>query len=226
MPGGDGWSVWHHNPDHRRGVPYNNPNVQHKYGAGRSDEARDHAREEFRGHANQERASLAGLDHRNLPGPVRQNLVGKAGSRFAMSHTAQRRSGQMRHPAASPFRGGQAGRLDQPLRPGGFAQGQRFTGDPGHAFSRMTNDPLVWQDRDRGFAGRQRIISHGPFDGGGFPGGGAFHDGGGFPGGGAFHDGGAFRGGGFGGFGGGGFHGGGFGGHMGGFGGFHPHFRR
>ncbi len=170
----DGRSVWTHNPDHRRGVPYDNPEVQRKYGAGRAVEARDHARERFRGHADQQRASLAGLDHKNLPGAVRQNLVNQAGSRpSAVRQTAQRRLEQAPHRAAAhTFRPGPAGRMERPWRSGGCGQRGRFSGEAGQAFSRLDGGPQAWQDRERGFEGRQRLISHGDFGGGAFHGGG------------------------------------------------------
>ncbi len=154
----NGNAVWNHNPDHRRGVPYSNHNVQRQFAGNRTEAARDQAREQFRGHADRERASLAGLDHKNLSGAVRQNAGGQAGARAAgVGQAAQRRLDQERRPAAQ-----QLAHRAQPQAPrhGGHSQGQRFTGDAGHAFSRSGGGQQVRQDRDRGFQSRQREVSH------------------------------------------------------------------
>ena len=176
--------AWRHDPQHRRGVPYNNPAVANRYQgahAGMVNQERAQAREAFRGH-----------DGGNFPGHMQRPGAGGGGEQFHPGSNARPGSGgggEQFHPRANvrPGSGG-GGEQFHPganTRPGAGGSGEHWgTGQNNRsAFQNMDRGQFANDDGFRG-AGSRRIMSSHP-DGGGFHGSGGVHGGGGFHGGGA-----------------------------------------
>lgn len=163
-PGGNGPMPWNHDPDHRRGVPYQNPAIQDKFMGSHRAAANEKAREQFRGHADQQRAHLAGLDPKKIPGaqgggaqqlrPGHQERLGAGGAGERRANPAVRQPTQRpeaRRPEAQrPEARRPAAQRPEAVRPSGGGQGERV-------FSNLDHGGQARQDSRRGQQSQKRL---------------------------------------------------------------------
>ncbi len=178
-PRPDGYGPWNHNPDHRRGVPYQNPMVQNRFSNQPGGAARNQAREQFRGHADQERALLAGSGNHGQrpgfggglqPGQPGQRPGAHAGGLQPLRPEGQPGShggGQMHMPSAGPAKtgaqgGGQVHRPSAgPAKTGAQGGGQMHMPSAGPARQQPSHTRVGGHDQGQRFSGGQgNVFSH------------------------------------------------------------------
>jgi hypothetical protein len=185
---------WTHDPVHRQGVRYNNPNVAQKFAGARNIGGGAQTRMNFRGRGGQQVLQPGAGNRPNIGAGANRPAVNRpaGGNREAFD----RPEGGFNRPGGG-FSGlagvyAPAGGLSGVYAPAGGESG--VFGPGGNAFGNISSGNRAMFDSNRGFSSLGGGFHRGRFGGGGFHGGfrgGGFH-GGGFHGGG-FHGGGGFR---------------------------------
>jgi hypothetical protein len=183
---------WTHDPVHRQGVRYNNPNVAQKFAGARNIGGGAQTRMNFRGRGGQQVLQPGAGNRPNIGAGANRPAVNRpaGGNREAFD----RPEGGFNRPGFSGLAGvyAPAGGLSGVYAPAGGESG--VFGPGGNAFGNISSGNRAMFDSNRGFSSLGGGFHRGRFGGGGFHGGfrgGGFH-GGGFHGGG-FHGGGGFR---------------------------------
>ena len=170
---------WNHNSVNRRGVPYNNQNLNNRYG-NRTTQANAQSRDQFRGRAEQGRQQINRGDANQFKGQQANRGGAQTLGKGAPNRSANTLGQGQANRGANTLGAGSGpkqGNRDFNQRSAGNAGTRQAAGREPAAFGGVGNGGQVRQEANRGRASQQRAASYGGGSRGG--GGGAPRGGGG-----------------------------------------------